>query len=68
MIQQQIRKVTFIFTLFFKIDRILNFFPATLTYSSLTKIKYTDIIKKMFLLLIKIIMLNWFSSMCIVCM
>lgn len=53
MIQQHIEKVVFIFDLFFQIDRILNFFLTALTYSSLTKIKYTDIIKKMFLLLNK---------------
>jgi hypothetical protein len=60
MIQQHIGKVVFIFDLFFQVDRILNFFLTALTYSSLTKIKYTDIIKKMFLLLNKD-SLNWFQ-------
>ena len=68
MIQQHIEKVVFIFDLFFQIDRILNFFLTALTYSSLTKIKYTDIIKKMFLLLNKDSYAKLVSSMCIVCM
>ena len=65
MIQQHIGKVVFIFDLFFQVDRILNFFLTALTYSSLTKIKYTDIIKKMFLLLNKDSYTKLFSGICI---